>query len=625
MRLEEALEQTATGALRRMASVHGLLYDDGTTRTELIQRIAERLLDSSYLREQLDGLSDDEQAALLAARASGGEQRGFLLERDYPGAAEALVERGLLFRLFAAAGPRRGELFTAPDELLALLPEPPALEAPPPGEPAPTERRASDPAFSLFCIASALRRRAASLEDDVRKWSEEPGGWEWDARWIFLRHLAQAAGLLVHQADGALAPGPTLGRLLDDPAALADRLWRAYLRDRGWSELLRAGFEDGDELADTVQLRRAVVEVVHELPEGTWIGFEALCDWVRRTRPAVLREQLNARGLVLLEGLDWPSFEQRVLRYVVLGPLYWLGIVGLSADGRQLTRRAATRLMAGAARSIGSAAPAAGRGAAESAAPSLGRAASEACVWEGVAELVAPARAELGTLLEAERYLILHARGRPSRYHLVQSHVAVALGTGGSIADCRRLLLKLTRSALPETIDQRLAAWEHRFGAVGIRPAVVLEARSEAELEATLADERVRPFIRARLGTTTVEVPAAQALELAAALRDGGHLPRVDAALRLASEPRRAYAGLVDEQVLEFLLVSLLAFQRVRPEQLAALEGSAVLLERLERQFPPQRLSELRAAGHRLAGELGSSPPPPRPKPKRSGARPRRR
>src|SRR6266852_1211974 len=128
-----------------MASAHGLLHDDGTTRAELIDRLAERLLDQSYLQEQLDGLTEDERAALVAARASGGEQRGFLLDRDHPGAAEGLVDRGLLFRLFAAAGPRRGELFSAPDELLALLPEPPAVEAPPTDAPAPAsvERRAS--------------------------------------------------------------------------------------------------------------------------------------------------------------------------------------------------------------------------------------------------------------------------------------------------------------------------------------------------------------------------------------------------------------------------------------------------------------------------------------------------
>ena len=115
----------------------------------------------------------------------------------------------------------------------------------------------------------------------------------------------------------------------------------------------------------------------------------------------------------------------------------------------------------------------------------------------------------------------------------------------------------------------------------------------------------MRPFVRERLAPTVVEIAAADALELAAALRAGGQLPRVDAALRLAAEPKRAYAGLVDEQVLEFLLVSLLAFQVAWPERLSELEGSTALLERLEHQFPPARLSELRARGAAAGGRLG--------------------
>src|SRR6202011_2741824 len=126
-------------------------------------------------------------------------------ERDHPGAGEALIERGLLFRIFAAAGPLRGEVFEVPQEILALLPAPPALDAPPATEAPPAERRSSDPAFSLFALVSGLTRAGGDLEAEVRAWSEEPGGWDWEARWVFLRHLAQAAGLLVNQADGALA------------------------------------------------------------------------------------------------------------------------------------------------------------------------------------------------------------------------------------------------------------------------------------------------------------------------------------------------------------------------------------------------------------------------------------
>jgi hypothetical protein len=589
VRLRDALEQTSVSTLRRIASSHGLVHDDSTTRAELIERIVERLLAPMYLDQQLAGLAEDERAVVVSARGSAGELRGLLIDRDHPGAAEALAERGLLYRVFAAAGPLRGEVLAVPDELLERLPSPPPLEAPPSvGPPPASERRTSDPAFSLFALASALQRGSAHLEDEVRGWSEEPGGREWGARWAFLRHLAQAAGLLVHRADGALTATPALVRVLDSPAELSERLWRTYLSDRAWFELAHAGVAHGDEPAEPVPLRQALVEAVQQLPDNVWIDLDAFAAWLQRTHPDLVREQLNARGVVELEATPWEGLEAPLLRYVVLGPLYWLGTLAASADGRAFARRAQPMVTS-----------------------------PEPCRWRDSAELIASARARLGTLLQAEPYLVLHERSRLSRYHLVQAHVAGALGSGGSIAECRQLLVRLTQAELPEDVAERLASWEQRFGALTIRPAVLIEARAAAELDAAVADGRVRPFVRARVGPTAAEVPAADALELAAKLREAGHLPRVDAALRLAAEPRRAYAGLVDEQVLEFLLVSLLAFQAARPERLAELEGSHMLLDRLERQFPRERLAELRAAAARLAGQLASSPRAERPRRRR--------
>ena len=592
MRLSEALEQTPTSSLRRVATAHGLPHDESTTRNELIRRIAERLADPPYLQERFGGLSADERSILLSARASGGELRGLLVDSEHPGAAESLADRGWLYRVFTSAGPLRGEVFVVPEEALAVLPPaspadassaPVSAEA----EPTPGERRSSEPAFSLFALVSALTRAGGHLEQEVRSWSEEPGGLAWDTRWSFLRHLALGAGLLVHRADGTLATAPTLPRLLDDPATIADRLWRAYLRDAGWSELTHASVavprDDWrrEELVDTLALRRAVTDAVQQQPEGRWTRIVALVEWLHRTRPTLVREQLRPRGLVLLQAADWTELELPLVRSFVLGPLYWLGVVAVSRDGESFARRPLLRAFPG-----------------------------EACLWEASsAELIAPARAQLGTLLLTERYLVLQERGRVSRYHLVQSHVAASLGGGGSIAECRQLLGRLTQGPLPELVEERLSTWDQRFGALQLRPTVLLEANSPAELDEALAEERVRPFLRARLGPTVAEIAAATATELAAALREAGHLPHVDAALRLAAESRQAYSGLVDEQVLEFLLVSLLAFQLTWPERLGELEGSAVLLERLEHQFPPQRLAELRASAERLAGSLRSGQP----------------
>src|SRR5207253_368601 len=144
-------------------------------------------------------------------------------------------------------------------------------------------------------------------------------------------------------------------------------------------------------------------------------------------------------------------------------------------------------------------------------------------------------------------------------------------------ADALELAAALRHSGHLPRVDAalRLAA-EPRRAYAGLVDEQVLEfllvsllAFRTAWPERLARSERTRPFVRTRLGPEVAEVAAADALELAAALRHSGHLPRVDAALRLAAEPRRAYAGLVDEQVLEFLLVSLLAFRTAWPERLA--------------------------------------------------------
>src|SRR5215471_18489566 len=108
MRLAEALEQSATATLRHVADAHGLPHDDGTTRAELVQRIAERLGSPTYLDEQLSHISPEEREILSSAKTSAGELRGLLVDADHPGAAEDLAERGWLYRVFAAAGPLRG-------------------------------------------------------------------------------------------------------------------------------------------------------------------------------------------------------------------------------------------------------------------------------------------------------------------------------------------------------------------------------------------------------------------------------------------------------------------------------------------------------------------------------------
>ncbi len=617
MRLRDALDQAATGALRRMAALHGLNVDDGTTRAELVDELVTRFGDPAYLADQLARLGPGAQRGLQGARAGGGEIRGFLLNRllgrDDADAARPLLDRGFLFRTFAPLGPHRGEVFAVPDEILDLLRpadgEGTAPAGPPPtGEPpARGERRGSDPVFSLFALASFVQRhaeadpgvRAAGFEREVPGWAQEPGSWPWQERWAFLRHLALATRLFERSEGAGDVVSPRLARLLSDRQAALERLWHAYLHDRGWHELVRAGVPHGETLAEQVDptvVRGAALSLLRQLTEGGWVPLPDLLAWFERAAPTLLREQLDSRSAPLVDPLtgrplwgedSWQHVEAVLLRYLLLGPLYWLGAVACDSAGERLAlTRTGVALLGGTPER----------------APAHAREA-EPCTWEPDGHLAAPARADLGLLLRAERYLVLESRGPVSRYRLTRAEVSATLLAGGSVAECRELLEGLTQAALPAEIQAGLDAWGERFGAVVLRPTVLLETRSREDLDA------IDPaLLRRRLAPTVAEVPASAALDVAEALRAAGQLPRVDAALRLMAG-RRAYAALIDEQVLEFLFVSLAALERARPDRLAQLEGAVTLRERLEGLFPSERLAALREAAERLADDLESRPP----------------
>jgi hypothetical protein len=354
------------------------------------------------------------------------------------------------------------------------------------------------------------------------------------------------------------------------------------------------------EQLDVPAARAAVLRVLARLPPGQWVTLADLGAWLETSAPTFLREQLDARSAALVEPTtgapllaegSWARVEARLLRYLVLGPLYWLGTVGTDTAGE----RVAVTPTGSALLRDSEAVPARPR---------------ERCTWDADGRLLAPARADLGALLQAERYLLLEARAQLSSYRLERDRVAVALSAGGAIQACRQLLERLTQASLPAAVEARLADWERGFGALALRPAVLLEARSPSDLDSVEGLQVVRPFLRRRLSPSVAEVAASQAPALVEELHSAGHLPRVDAALRLMAG-RNAYATMIDERVLEFLLISLLALREVGPEQLAHLEGSLDLLERLEALFPQEQLRTIREAAAQLAATIRSSPRAP--------------
>ena len=213
--------------------------------------------------------------------------------------------------------------------------------------------------------------------------------------------------------------------------------------------------------------------------------------------------------------------------------------------------------------------------------------------------LLASDRSDLGLLWQLEPYLVLERRGPPSEYLLTRASFARGLEAGGSATHLGHLLERAAGSDLPLPFRLALERWGARAGRFRLRPLVVLSAEDADELTAALDRADLAGLVRERLGPTAAAVIPARAIELAEALERHGHLPEVDAALRLMAG-RRAYSALVDQNT----------------SLIAELPNAEALSHRLEQALGPiaaPRISRrARAAARRLRKELRqeSSRPP---------------
>jgi hypothetical protein len=629
MELRACLDQCALGLLRRIAAAHEVPLAEPPARAEAVQQLLDRLLAPGYFEQCLTRLDQDERRALELVASDGGQLRGFVLERrlrhspepDGPDSTSSrvlgsLLQSGLLYRVFQAVGPVRGEVYVLPDELLGLLPSRSVSEAALPlAAEQPRETRRCSSSFSLLAMASFIRRwrqreagtpqadgQLAALSRETGQLAIELPGRSARERWTLLAHIGLQLGLFARQ-HGGLQPTEDLEEWLALGEAGERRLWTAYVTAEQWNDLERAG--SGAErfvgrTADPPAARAQVLDVVGSLTSEAWVLASDVERLVRARAPDFLREgfEVATSRLVDLESGEvlggsgsWERVEAPLVNYLLAGPLFWLGVVewGLGPDGWDRLRLTPSgRVWLDDSDEVLSPAPAPLKLSEESL-------------------VVASQRCDLRLLWQLEPYLDLERRGPPSEYRLTRASFAHGLEAGGSATDLRRLLERAVGGPPPLAFSLALERWSARAGRFRLKPFVVLAAEDAGELEELLDRPDISGLIRERLGPTTAAVAPARASELAEKLERMGHIPEVDAALRLLAG-RRAYPALIDQHTLEALLFCLRLIKVLKPDLLGEVPNAERLASRLEQALGPiaaPRISRrARSAARRLRNEL---------------------
>jgi hypothetical protein len=252
--------------------------------------------------------------------------------------AEALWYRGLIARAFFDTSTGAEEFAYIPDDLLALLPKPAEPVSPLMGRSASAEEYAHlHPADSCIldhaCTFLAGIRSGVTLPDKFYS----PTGEELTIE--IMQAFSTAAGLL--DASGKLLSEPVRQFLELERNEALRLLFQAWRQSDSFNELrlLPELTLEGKRENDPQHTRQAILGWISKVPQGTWWNLDSFISAIKQSSPDFQRPAgdydswfiKDRRSGEFLRGFEhWNRVDGRVIRFVVCGPLYWLGVLDLA-------------------------------------------------------------------------------------------------------------------------------------------------------------------------------------------------------------------------------------------------------------------------------------------------------
>lgn len=448
------------------------------------------------------------------------------LEREEPwlepeSAAEALWYRGFLHRAFDETPEGMIEFFYLPDELLAQFPKP---EKPP----APIQETAV-PLLAPLTAVVPLPTDTTDAVDDLttllllaQQKELTPSQVPYQAPFLLNPHkerlsllltLALEMGLLALQEQTIRPLATAVGWLQTSREAQLRALAEAWSQSN-WNELghtpsLRC---EGDQWQNDPLLARAAL--LEQLPQtADWYPIPALVAAIKSQDPDFQRPDANydtwyIRDLVsdrYLNGFEnWDYVEGRLLRFLIEGPMVWLGLAVTAVYQEQpiyaLTDRALEWL---------------------GNIPPETQEVTTPLIVQSDATILAPANASRLHRFQVGRISDLAplVKGEPYTYYITPQTLARAQKQGIGQERIVSFLEEASQRPLPASIKRGIARWAEKGMEARLETAVILRVREAAILETLRNNPKTRPLLGESLGDLVVLVPSQhwQALRTAVA------------------------------------------------------------------------------------------------------------
>ena len=526
---------------------------------EAADLLATRLSEPLSVRTALARLSQEGQDALATLLKAGGRMRAPLFSRQFgqvrpigPGRlereapwqepanpAEELWYAGLIFRAFVQDESGVTEVVFVPDELLPLLPQPPAEEPtftfktlPAPARPSEAGEDLVDDLFAyLVYLQNHNVRPYADGRLGQRDWSTL-GGRLHDGdkrRFALTQHLATRLGFVVRAGEYlGLETSPVKRWLTKTAAGQLAALQETWRDDPTWNDLCRVPSLDCDQEAswrnDPVATRRALLAFLARCPLDAWWSLASFVAEVKRMHPDFQRPDGDYTSWYIrdsatkeyLSGFEsWDLVEGALLTDLLTGPCCWLGIIACGAEEADT----ACRLTESGARLLGLV--------------------HDEPVHEPPLPIVVqpdfhveiPSPASLYTRFQLERFadLLSSSRTGPGQasytYQLTVGSLARALQRGIQVEQVEAFLKQACQRPVPANVVGQLRLWAGRLGQVQLEEVSLLQVRNERVLKELSALPETRSLISQVLSPTSALIRKQDLPRLRKELRALGYLP----------------------------------------------------------------------------------------------------
>jgi hypothetical protein len=535
-------------------------------RRDVAAQLAEAMAAPEAVAAAWDALPGDQRQALEGLLAAGGRMplRVFgrewgeiramgpgRMEREQPwrdpvSPVEGLWYRGFIARTFEQGPEGAYEAIFVPSELQVYLVAAPAPAAAIALEPAPEPvavRSAGDALLDDVCTLLAyLQNERLHPQPDgcwparhesllVRRLRDSD-----PKRLAFLHHLVRHLEWLRVTDAGHLRPdpGPVTAWLQSSPNQQRSVLAEAWRDDPTWNDLFHVpGLipeDTGVWRNDPLATRRAILRHLAVCAPGAWYALDAFVGAVKQVDPDFQRPDgdyttwyiRNAATGAYLSGFEsWDGVEGALIRYLVAGPLAWLGLVNLGAAIPDVPA-AVFRLTLMGAVFLGLAA--------SPPEPEL----APLTLRRDFTVLVPPPRrydrfqlarvadwvsSPLGGGIEGGEPFFV--------YRLTPTALARARQQGIPVARVLEFLSHATDASIPRSVEAALTRWEVRGTEVSLEREVLLRLSSEELMAQVMSSPATRRLIGEQVGPTTAKVREQDWPRLAAALGDMGLIPEV--------------------------------------------------------------------------------------------------